>query len=110
MVFRYAKWTHPTASGAIAYKWILGTTTWAYGLYTSSSLNLASDIEILTISSLAAESVNLSPVVVGTVIGIGGSYGNAGAENLANADTIKLTFNGTGADQVKGAAYCQTVQ
>ena len=107
----YAKWTHPTASGSITYKWILGTTTWAYGAYTSSSLNLASDIEVLTISSLSAQAVNLSPVVAGTAIGIGGSYGNTGSENLANADTIKLTFNGVASDQVKGATfYCQTVQ
>ncbi|MGA3053388.1 MAG: right-handed parallel beta-helix repeat-containing protein [Candidatus Korobacteraceae bacterium] len=107
----FAKWTHPTASGAITYKWTLGTTTWAYGAYTSSSVNLASDIEVLTISSLASQSANLSPVIAGTAIGIGGSYGNAGSENLANADTIKLTFNGGSSDQVKGATfYCQTVQ
>src|SRR5664280_658461 len=107
----YAKWTHPTASGAIQYKWTLGTTTWAYGIYTSSSLNLAADIEVLTISSLSSQSGNLSPVIAGTAIGIGGSYGNAASENLANADTIKLTFNGGSSDQVKGATfYCQTVQ
>ncbi len=107
----YAKWTHPTASGAITYKWTLGTTTWAYGAYTSSSLNASSDIEILTVSSLSAQAVNLSPVVAGTAIGIGGSYGNAGSENLANADTIKLTFNGGASDQIKGATfYCQTIQ
>jgi hypothetical protein len=107
----YAKWTHPTASGAITYKWTLGTTTWAYGGYTSASQNLAADLEVLTISSLASQSVNLSPVIAGTAIGIGGSYGNAGGENLANADTIKFTFNGGSSDQVKGATfYCQTVQ
>ncbi len=107
----YAKWTHPTSSGAITYKWTLGTTTWAYGSYTSASQNISSDIEILTITSLASQSVNLSPVIAGTVIGIGGSYGNTGAENLANADTIKLTFNAGSSDQVKGATfYCQTVQ
>ncbi len=107
----FAKWTHPTASGAITYKWTLGTTTWAYSGYTSSSQNIAADIEILTISSLSSESVNLSPVIAGTVIGIGGSYGNSGSENLANADTIKLTFNGGSSDQIKGATfYCQTVQ
>ncbi len=107
----YAKWTHPTASGAITYKWMLGTTTWSYGSYTSSSQNVAADIEIFTISSLTSQSVNLSPVIAGTAIGIGGSYGNAGAENLASADTIKLTFNGGSSDQIKGATfYCQTVQ
>jgi hypothetical protein len=107
----YAKWTHPTASGAITYKWTLGTTTWTYGSYTSSSLNVASDIEVLAISSLTSQSVNLSPVIAGTAIGIGGSYGNSGAENLANADTLKLTFNGGSSDQIKGATfYCQTVQ
>ena len=62
-------------------------------LYTSASQNIASDIEVLTISSLSSQSVNLSPVIAGTAIGIGGSYGNAGSENLANADTMKLTFN-----------------
>ncbi len=107
----YAKWTHLTASGAITYKWTLGTTTWAYGSYTSASQNLAADLEILTISSLSSQSVNLSPVIAGTAIGIGGSYGNTGAENLANSDTIKLTFNAGSSDQVKGATfYCQTVQ
>ena len=107
----FAKWTHPTASGAITYKWTLGTTTWAYGAYTSSSVNLASDIEVLTIASLSSQSTNLSPLIAGTAIGIGGSYGNAGGENLANSDTIKLTFNGGSSDQVKGATfYCQIVQ
>ncbi len=107
----FARWTHPTASGAITYKWTLGTTTWAYGSYTSSSQNVASDIEIFTISSLSAQAVNLSPVIAGTAIGIGGSYGNAGSENLANADAIKLTFNGGSSDQIKGATfYCQTIQ
>ena len=74
-------------------------------------MNLASDIEVLTIASLSSQSTNLSPVIAGTAIGIGGSYGNAGSENLSNSDTIKLTFNGGASDQVKGATfYCQTVQ
>ena len=107
----YAKWTHPTASGAITYKWTLGTTTWAYGSYTSASQNIAADVEIFTVSSLASEVANLSPLVAGTVIGVGGSYGNSGSENLANADTLKLTFNGGSSDQIKGATfYCQTIQ
>ena len=34
-----------------------------------------------------------------------------GSENLANADTIKFTFNAGNGEQVKGIAfYCQTVQ
>ena len=72
---------------------------------------MSSDIEVLTIASLSSQAANLSPVIAGTAIGIGGSYGNAGTENLANADTIKLTFNAGSSDQVKGATfYCQTVQ
>ncbi|MGC2110998.1 MAG: hypothetical protein WA655_15870, partial [Candidatus Korobacteraceae bacterium] len=107
----YAKWTHPTASGAITYKWTLGTTTWAYGGYTSASQNLSADLEILAISSLSSQTVNLSPILAGTVIGVGGSYGNSGSENLANSDTLKLTFNAASSDQIKGATfYCQTIQ
>ncbi len=107
----WVKWTHPVNSGAITYKWTLNTTTWAYGGYTSASQNLSADLEILTIASLTSESVNLSPLLGGTAIGVGGSYGNSGAENLANAATLKFTFNGGSSDQVKGATfYCQTVQ
>ena len=65
-------------------------------------MNLASDIEVLTIASLSSQSTNLSPVIAGTAIGIGGSYGNAGGENLANSDTIKLTFNAGMMDEQRG--------
>jgi hypothetical protein len=106
-----ARWTHSSTSSAVTYKWTLGSTTVAYGSLTSSSQNFDSEIEIYTISSLASEIINVSPIFGGTSILAGPSNNNGGAENLANADTIKLTFNMPSSDWVKGATfYCQTVQ
>jgi hypothetical protein len=106
-----ARWTHSTTSTAVTYKWTLGGTTVAYGSLTSASQNFTSDIEIYTIASLASEIVNLSPIIGGTSILAGPSNNNAASENLANAATIKLTFNMPGSDWVKGSTfYCQTIQ
>lgn len=83
----------------------------AYGSLTSGSQNFTSDVEIYTIASLASEIVNLSPIVGGTTILAGPSNNNAASENLANASTIKFTFNMPSTDWVKGSTfYCQTIQ
>jgi hypothetical protein len=106
-----ARWTHSTSSTAVTYKWTLGGTTVAYGSLTSSSQNFTSDIEIFTISSLTSEIINLSPIIGGTSILAGPSNNNSAAENLANASTVKLTFNLPNTDWVKGSTfYCQTIQ
>jgi hypothetical protein len=106
-----ARWTHSSTSTAVTYKWTLGGTTVAYGSLTSSSQNFDSEIEIYTISALASEIINVSPIIGGTSILAGPSNNITGAENLANADTVKLTFNMPSSDWVKGATfYCQTVQ
>ena len=107
----YARWTHSATSTAVTYKWTLGSTTVAYGSLTSASQNFTSDVEIYTPSSLTAEIINASPIVGGTTILAGPSNGNTAAENLANASTIKFTFNMPNTDWVKGATfYCQTIQ
>jgi len=68
-------------------------------------------VEIYTVSSLASEVINTSPIIGGTSILAGPSNGNAASENLANASTIKFTFNMPSSDWVKGATfYCQTIQ
>jgi hypothetical protein len=106
-----ARWTHSGTSTAVTYKWTLGSTTFAYGSLTSGSQNFISDVEIYTMTSLGSEIVNLSPVIGGTTILAGPSNNNAAAENLANASTIKLTFNMPSSDWVKGSTfYCQTIQ
>ncbi len=107
----WARWTHSSTSTAVTYKWTLGGTTVAYGSLTSASQNFTSDVEIYTITSLTSEIINASPIVGGTSILAGPSNNNAGAENLANASTIKLTFNMPNTDWVKGSTfYCQTIQ
>ena len=108
----WAKWQHTTSgSTAITYKWILGSATVAYGAFTSASVNAISDIEVLTPASLASQIINASPVIAGTTIQAGPANGSAGSENLANADTLKFTFNAGSGEQVKGTSfYCQTVQ
>ena len=108
----WAKWQHTTSgSTAITYKWILGAATVAYGSFTSASQNLTSDVEVLTPSALTSQIINASPVIAGTAIQAGPLNGNAGSENLANSDTLKLTFNAGSGEQVKGVTfYCQTVQ
>jgi hypothetical protein len=105
-------WTHPvTGSTSIAYKWTLGSTTVAYGAFTSSSQNLASDLEIFTISSLSSELLNAGGIVGGNAFQAGPSNGNSGSENLANSSTIKFTFNAASGEQVKGSTfYCSTIQ
>ena len=106
-----ARWTHSSTSTAVTYKWTLGSTTVAYGSLTSASQNFTSDIEIYTVSSLTSQIINLSPIVGGTSILAGPSNNNSGAENLANASTVKLTFNMPSSDWVKGSTfYCQTIQ
>jgi len=108
----WAKWQHTTSgSTAITYKWTLGAATAPYASFTSASVNANSDIEILTPSSLTSQILNESPLLAGTSFQAGATYGAAGSENLANADTIKFTFNAGSGEQVKGVSfYCQTVQ
>ena len=107
----WARWTHSSTSTGVTYKWTLGGTTVAYGALTSGSQNFMSDVEIYTMSSVASQIINASPIVGGTSILAGPSNGNAGSENLANAATVKLTFNMANTDWVKGATfYCQTVE
>ena len=107
----FARWTHSSTSTAVTYKWTLGSATVAYGSLTSSSQNFTSDIEIYTISSLTSQIINASPIIGGTSILAGPSNNNTGSENLANADTIKFTFNMPNTDWVKGSTfYCQTIQ
>jgi hypothetical protein len=105
------RWTHSSTSTAVTYKWALGGTTVAYGSLTSGSQNFDSDIEIYTISSLSSQIINLSPIIGGTTILAGPSNSNAASENLANASTIKFTFNMPNTDWIKGSTfYCQTIQ
>jgi hypothetical protein len=106
-----ARWTHSSTSTAVTYKWALGGTTIAYGSLTSASQNFGSDVEIYTVSALSSQVINTSPIIGGTTILAGASNGNTGSENLANASTVKLTFNMPNTDWVKGATfYCQTIQ
>ncbi len=106
-----ARWMHSSTSTAVTYKWTLGSTTVAYGALTSASQNFGSDVEVYTVSSLASQVINTSPIIGGTTILAGQSNGNTGSENLANASTIKFTFNMPNTDWVKGATfYCQTIQ
>jgi hypothetical protein len=106
-----ARWTHSSTSTAVTYKWWLGGTTVAYGSLTSASQNFLSDVEIFTPASVSSEVINLSPIIGGTTILAGPSNGNTASENLANATTVKFTFNMPASDWVKGATfYCQTVQ
>ena len=106
-----ARWMHSSTSTAVTYKWTLGSTTVAYGSLTSGSQNFASDVEIYTVSSLTSQVINVSPIIGGTTILAGPTNGNTGSENLANASTIKFTFNMPNTDWVKGATfYCQTIQ
>ena len=108
----FAKWTHPvTGSTSITYKWTLGSTTVAYGGFTSAATNLSNDIEVFTIASTSSQILNLGEIVGGNAIQVGPSNNNAGSENLANADTIKFTFNAGSGEQVKGTSfYCTTIQ
>ena len=108
----WAKWQHTTSgSTAITYKWTLGATTVAYAAFTSASQSVGSDIEVLTPSALTSQIINASAVIAGNGFQAGQSFGNAGSENLANSDTLKLTFNAGSGEQVKGMSfYCQTVQ
>ncbi len=106
-----ARWTHSSTSTAVTYKWTLGSTTVAYGSLTSGSQNFGSDIEIYAVSSLVSQVINVSPIIGGTTILAGPSNGNSASENLANASTVKFTFNMPNTDWVKGASFfCQTIQ
>jgi hypothetical protein len=106
-----ARFTKTTTSNSITFKWTLGATLLATQSVTSASSNWVGDIEIFTPSSLSSEVANVSPLIAGTTIQAGPQVGLTASENLANTDTMKLTFNASSAETVTPKTfYCTTIQ
>jgi hypothetical protein len=69
------------------------------------------DIEVLTPSSLSSEVANAGALLAGTTVQAGPQVGLTASENLANASTLKLTFNASSAETITPKVfYCETVQ
>ena len=106
-----ARFTKLSTSNSITFKWTLGSTTLATQSVTSGSTNWTGDLEIFTPSSLSSEVANASALLAGTTIQSGPQVGLTASENLANADTLKLTFNATSAETITPKTfYCTTIQ
>ena len=107
----YARFTKLSTSNSITFKWVLGSTTLATQSVTSGSTNWTGDLEIFTPASLSSEVVNASALLAGTAIQAGPQVGLTASENLANAATLKLTFNASSAETITPKMYyCETVQ
>ncbi len=108
----YARWAKSSNSNAVTYKWVLGGTTLAtQSVGASSSGNWLTDIEIFTPSSLSSQVASVSPLIAGTAIQSGPQVGLTASENLANAATLKLTFNAASSETITPKTfYCTTVR
>ncbi len=106
-----ARFIKTTTSNSITFKWTLGSTLLATQTVTSGSSNWTGDIEIFTPSSLSSQVANVSPLIAGTTIQAGPQVGLTASENLANADTLKLTFNASSSETITPKTfYCKTIQ
>ena len=102
---------HTTGSATVTVGWKLGSTSYTYPTtYTTGNNGGDASIEILTFSSLTAETVNVPWAAFGGTTE--SPYtGLAWGENLGNADTLSFTFNVASTDKMTGDSfYCQTIQ
>ncbi len=106
-----ARFTKLSTSNSITFKWVLGATTLATQSVTSGSTNWMSELEVFTPSSVSSEVANVGALLAGTTIQSGPQVGLTASENLANASTLKLTFNATSAETITPKTfYCTTMQ
>ncbi len=106
-----ARFVKTTTSNSITFKWTLGSTLLATQSVTSASSNWVGDIEVFTPSSLSSQVANVSPLIAGTTIQAGPQVGLTASENLANAATLKLTFNASSSETITPKTfYCTTIQ
>jgi hypothetical protein len=107
----YARFIKLSTSNSITFKWVLGSTTLATQAVTSGSTNWMGDLEVFTPNSLSSEVANVGALLAGTTIQSGPQVGLTASENLANADTLKLTFNASSAETITPKTfYCTTIQ
>ena len=106
-----ARFSKLSTSNSITFKWILGSTTLTTQSVTSGSTNWMGELEVFTPSSLSSEVANVGALMAGTTIQSGPQVGLTASENLANASTLKLSFNATSAETITPKTfYCTTIQ
>jgi hypothetical protein len=106
-----ARFAKTATSNSITFKWLLGATLLATQSVTSSSANWTGEIEVFTPSSLSSEVANVTALIAGTTIQAGPQVGLTASENMANAGTLKLTFNAPSSETITPKTfYCTTVQ
>ena len=106
-----ARFSKLSTSNSITFKWVLGATTLATQSVTSGSTNWMGEVEVFTPSSLSSEVADVGALLAGTTIQSGPQVGLTASENLANASTLKLTFNATSAETITPKTfYCTTIQ
>lgn len=106
----YARFGHAGLS-SVTHKWILGGTTIASQTESNNTQNQTVELEIFTPTSLSSQVNNLSSLIAANSFAAGPQVGLTSAENLANADTLKFTFNAGSSDTVTPKSfYCTTIQ
>jgi len=106
-----ARFAKTATSNSITFKWLLGAPLLPTQSVTSSSANWTGEIEVFTPSSLSSEVANVTALIAGTTIQAGPQVGLTASENMANAGTLKLTFNAPSSETITPKTfYCTTVQ
>ncbi len=106
-----ARFSKLSTSNSITFKWVLGSTTLATQAVISGSTNWMGEVEVFTPASLSSEVANVGALLAGTTIQSGPQVGLTASENLANASTLKLTFNAASSETVTPKMfYCTTVE
>ncbi len=108
----YARWAKSSASNAVTYKWMLGMSTLVtQAVGASASANWLTELEVFTPSSLASEVATAGAVIAGTSVQAGPQVGLTASEDMANADTLKFTFNATSGETITPKTfYCTTIE
>lgn len=101
---------HHTGSATVTMQWALGSNVQSYPTtFSGSTYEVLADIEILTPSSMGSELVTLPFTFFGGTTE--SPQAVTWSDNLANADTIAISFSVASTDHMTGDAfYCQTIQ
>jgi hypothetical protein len=106
-----ARFTKLSTSNSISFRWILGATTLATQSVSSGSTNWMGELEVFTPSSLSSEVASAGALLAGTTIQSGPQVGLTASESLANAVTLRFTFNATSAETITPKTfYCTTIE
>jgi len=93
--------SHTTGTAATTYKLTLGTTVYVNNSLTDSGVNINGQINIFNATGVQNSQIGWGFLLDGATVPVNAS-GYTSTENLANAITLKLTFNAPNTDQITG--------